>query len=134
MARRQTWTIACRRACKQRVASWKSLAVDLENAIIEKKFRQDLYYRLNVVPIDIPPLRKHKSDIPDMVKHLQNGYLAENESATDLADGLEWLYLHQDKEAIQKEARRTILTKFSPPVIAEQHLSLYLKLLDDMPK
>jgi len=48
--------------------------VDLENAILEKKFRQDLYYRLNVVPIDIPPLRKHKSDIPDMVKHLINKY------------------------------------------------------------
>jgi len=48
--------------------------VDLENAILEKKFRQDLYYRLNVVPIDIPPLRKHKSDIPDMVKNLINKY------------------------------------------------------------
>jgi len=48
--------------------------VDLEQAIIEKKFRQDLYYRLNVVPIDIPPLRKHKSDIPDLVKNLINKY------------------------------------------------------------
>ena len=48
--------------------------VDLENAILEKRFRQDLYYRLNVVPIDIPPLRNHKTDIPALVKHLINKY------------------------------------------------------------
>lgn len=48
--------------------------VDLEQAIVDKKFRQDLYYRLNVVPIDIPALRKHKSDIPALVKHLINKY------------------------------------------------------------
>ncbi|MBE0451397.1 MAG: sigma-54-dependent transcriptional regulator [Clostridia bacterium] len=48
--------------------------VDLESAILEKKFRQDLYYRLNVVPINIPSLRQHKSDIPALVKHLINKY------------------------------------------------------------
>ena len=48
--------------------------VDLENAIHEKKFRQDLYYRLNVVPINIPALREHKSDIPALVKHLINKF------------------------------------------------------------
>lgn len=72
--------------------------------------------------------------IPDMVKHLQNGYLAEYKSAADLANGLEWLFHHQQKEEVQKEARRIILTTFSPIIIAEQHLSLYLKLLGDMPK
>lgn len=43
--------------------------VDLETAILEKKFRQDLYYRLNVVPINIPALRAHKEDIPSLVNH-----------------------------------------------------------------
>lgn len=37
---------------------------DLEVAVAEKKFRQDLFYRLNVIPIFIPPLRSRKSDIP----------------------------------------------------------------------
>jgi DNA-binding NtrC family response regulator len=41
---------------------------DLRAALEEGTFRQDLYYRLNVVPIDIPPLREHKEDIPDLVK------------------------------------------------------------------
>jgi DNA-binding NtrC family response regulator len=41
---------------------------DLRAALEEGTFREDLYYRLNVVPIDIPPLRQHKEDIPDLVK------------------------------------------------------------------
>src|ERR1700739_2382094 len=41
---------------------------DLRAALEQGTFREDLYYRLNVVPIDIPPLRAHKEDIPDLVK------------------------------------------------------------------
>ena len=37
---------------------------DLRVALEEGTFRQDLYYRLNVVPVDIPPLREHKADVP----------------------------------------------------------------------
>ena len=39
---------------------------DLRAALEQGTFREDLYYRLNVVPIDIPPLRDHKEDIPDL--------------------------------------------------------------------
>lgn len=72
--------------------------------------------------------------IPDMVKHLENGYLANYESATDLADGIEWLFLHEDKEAIQKEARRTILNHFAPTLIAAEHEELYQSLLNALPQ
>jgi DNA-binding NtrC family response regulator len=39
---------------------------DLRAALEQRTFREDLYYRLNVVPIDIPPLREHKEDIPEL--------------------------------------------------------------------
>ncbi|RMF09472.1 MAG: sigma-54-dependent Fis family transcriptional regulator [Candidatus Neomarinimicrobiota bacterium] len=44
---------------------------DLEAMVREGTFREDLYYRLNVIPIHIPPLRDHLEDIPDLVDHFQ---------------------------------------------------------------
>jgi len=42
---------------------------DLEAAVAEGKFRGDLFYRLNVVPIDLPPLRQRADDIPELCRH-----------------------------------------------------------------
>lgn len=47
---------------------------NLTHLIEEGKFRQDLYYRLNIFPIYIPPLREHKKDIPLLVRHFLEQY------------------------------------------------------------
>ena len=51
---------------------------NLEELIEEGRFREDLYYRLNVVRINIPPLRKRKTDIPLLVDYFLKKYSAEN--------------------------------------------------------
>lgn len=47
---------------------------DLEEKIEEQKFRQDLYYRLNVVPLDVPPLIARRDDIPELADYFLSRY------------------------------------------------------------
>ncbi len=50
---------------------------DLKKSIKEKKFREDLYFRISVVPVIIPPLRERPSDIPILVKHFAEKFARE---------------------------------------------------------
>ena len=52
--------------------------LDLERSVAEKKFREDLYYRLNVIPIQVPSLRQRKSDIPLLATYFISHFALEN--------------------------------------------------------
>jgi two-component system response regulator PilR (NtrC family) len=52
--------------------------VDLRRAVEDGRFREDLYYRLNVISVQLPPLRQRKEDIPTLVQHFVEKYAKEN--------------------------------------------------------
>jgi transcriptional regulator with PAS, ATPase and Fis domain len=109
--------------------------VNLEEAVKNKKFRMDLYYRINVVPIDIPALRHHKKDILALSRHMIQKFNQEygrnvrdiSESALNILSDYDWpgnireLENFIGRAMINVKMHEIILTKqHLPPIVYEQ--------------
>ena len=90
---------------------------DLSRAAAEGKFREDLFYRLNVLPVHLPPLRERKEDIPLLVEHFihkyneQHGLNTEGAAEDVLARLLEYSWPGNVRELENAIERAMILTQ-----------------------
>ena len=100
---------------------------DIEELIAQKLFRKDLFYRLNVIKIEIPPLRQRKEDIPQLVKHFVEIYARENrkevegvsEDVFEILDAHDWPGNVRELENLVERAivlsRSKVITRTSLP-------------------
>ena len=110
----------------ERVGGTKTLSSDvriiaatnrnLEKAIGEGKFREDLYYRLNVVPIFLPPLRERKEDIPLLLDYFLAKYNRENRTHYKITAGavdrlVEYSWLGNVRELENTLERMIVMAK-----------------------
>ena len=83
--------------------------VDLKNAVQEGRFREDLFFRINVIPLEIPPLRDRKEDIPLLANHFLKKYERENgKRGMTLTDGALAALMKPDWSGNVRELENTI--------------------------
>jgi two-component system response regulator PilR (NtrC family) len=103
---------------------------DLEKAVAENRFREDLFYRINVIPIRLPPLRERREDIPLLAEHFLGKYADQMQKpvtgisrpAMDLLLQHEWPGNIRELEnilerAVALESTPTVLVESLPPSI-----------------
>lgn len=111
--------------------------IDLEKAVKEKRFREDLYYRLNVIPIRTPSLREHKDDLKSLVLVILNQHnQGFGRSVSDISEGALKHLKNYDwpgniRELQNYIARAMINMRFNETTIEENHLP---HLVDLIPK
>ncbi len=108
---------------------------DLEKLVEEKKFRSDLYYRLNVIPLYIPPLRERLEDIPELVsffiqkisREVNKSFLGISEEAVSVLLSYSWPGNVRELENVIERA--CVIGK--PPYITEDDLLLNNRAIPD---
>lgn len=97
---------------------------DLQAMVKEGKFREDLLYRLNVVPMRLPPLRERRADLPALVSHFVARHAARHrlESIEPTAEAWSWMNTHSwpgnVRELENWVERAVILQRFEVPAMA----------------
>ncbi|WP_245575643.1 sigma 54-interacting transcriptional regulator [Alicyclobacillus contaminans] len=99
---------------------------DLETLVQEGRFRRDLYYRLNVVPVTLPPLRERPTDIPHLVHSLLDYFCRRNQIPTkvmhpDALDCLKRYAFPGNIRELENLLERLVIT-VEDPVLLPEHL------------
>jgi len=81
---------------------------DLEALVSEGRFREDLYYRLNVIPIFLPPLRERNEDIPILIEHFLERFNKENNRHVTIDRGAMQALINHDWPGNVRELENTI--------------------------
>src|SRR6185503_15954005 len=105
---------------------------DLEDMVAQSRFREDLYYRLNVIRLRVPPLRERRSEIPTIVNYYVNHYSAKfgrkdiqiTPQAVDLLMVSDW---PGNVRQLCNEIQRTVARAEDGTIITPEHLSPELK-------
>lgn len=105
---------------------------NLEKAVADGEFREDLYYRLNVVPIYLPPLRKRKDDIASFVRHFLSVFSKEfGKSVTEVSPQalhtLEQYPWPGNVRELRNVVERAVLLECQGPILELEHLSFLNK-------
>jgi two-component system NtrC family response regulator len=101
---------------------------DIRQMVVEDKFQEDLFYRLNVIPIELPPLRERREDIPALVEHFvkkhaqRTGRRVERIDDEVLADLQRYDWPGNVRELENTIERAVVLS--SGPVITSQTVSV----------
>jgi hydrogenase-4 transcriptional activator len=101
---------------------------DLEKMVDEGRFREDLFYRLNVVRLQVPPLRERREEIPALVQHYLDRCSRESQkTGLRIADEtMEYLILYRwpgNVRQLANEVRRMVALAESGAVLMPEHLS-----------
>jgi DNA-binding NtrC family response regulator len=102
--------------------------VDLKKAVSDNKFREDLYYRINVVPFTLPPLRERQGDIPLLVEHFLEKYSRlNNQDKKKISDAAMTQLLNNTWKGnireLENSIERAVLISDGPELLTE-HLFL----------
>jgi DNA-binding NtrC family response regulator len=104
---------------------------DLGTMINENKFREDLYYRINNVSIDLPALREHKDDIPLYVRHFLSGKKKIHPMALELLSQYSWPGNIRELKSIINQLMTFVDKKIIEPSDLPHHVVKFFNLLDD---
>lgn len=110
---------------------------DLEKEVAEGRFREDLFYRLKVFPLRVPPLRERREDVPLLAGHFLKRYAQEfgrsvegfSQQAMELLSAYEW---PGNVRELENEIQRIIIQLDEGGIVEPAHLSARIRKVENL--